>query len=231
MMISLWHSQPRLTWEFLRSGNSTSSSEKPALALSLCTSKSTRDCTATALSRVTGSPSAKPQGKWKRLGACGCEESGLTFLTPPPKDNEESLERFLVAVDQARATGLAPEILHIAASAAATDLPPSRLDLVRVGISVYGVSPFDERTPEAMGFLPVMAPRARVTGVDMDSGVARVGMGYGEGLLPLPPPYPGGVSLEGARADIHEVNVDHILVGIPSGAAPGVGDIVTLWGG
>ncbi len=145
------------------------------------------------------------------------------------KDNEESLERFLVAVDQARATGLAPEILHIAASAAATDLPQSRLDLVRVGISVYGVSPFDERTPEAMGFLPVMAPRARVTGVDMDSGVARVGMGYGEGLLPLPP-HTGWVSLEGARADIHEVNVDHILVGIPSGAAPGVGDIVTLWG-
>ena len=94
---------------------------------------------------------------------------------------------------------------------------------------MYGVSPFDERTPADMGFAPVMAARARVSHVDTEQNLAWVGMGYGHGLLPLPP-HTGWVSLGGSPAQLHSVQVDHLVIGIPHEARVALGDIVTLWG-
>jgi len=179
------------------------------------------------------------QGDWVALceAAAAMEKSGRVRVRgiwshlsdTSTEENLESLERFHGAVEKARAVGLSPDILHIAASAAATDIPQSRLDMVRVGISVYGVSPFDERTPADMGFAPVMAARARVSHVDTEQNLAWVGMGYGHGLLPLPP-HTGWVSLGGSPAQLHSVQVDHLVIGIPHEARVALGDIVTLWG-
>ena len=62
---------------------------------------------------------------------------------------------------QARA-GLGPQLeRHFAASAAALVLPPSRLDVVRVGISMYGLWPSPETRLSArvvLGALPVLEP-------------------------------------------------------------------------
>jgi alanine racemase len=156
------------------------------------------------------------EGVWSHLADTSLEE------------DKKSLERFHKAVAIATGAGLTPTTLHIAASAAATDLPESRLDLVRVGISVYGVSPFDDRTAEDMGFTPVMVAKARVTDTSPD-GTTTIGMGYADGLLPLPP-HTGWLHHAGLRGVISSVDAHSMTVAWPTGAMPGIGDTVTIFG-
>ena len=144
-------------------------------------------------------------------------------------EDKISLARFHDAVDVVKNAGLTPTLLHIAASAAATDLPEARLDMVRVGISAYGVSPFDDRTAEDMGFHPVMAARAVVTQVDPVGQIVTVGMGYADGLLPLPP-HTGWLNHQGHRGAIVSVEADHTVVSFDTGNLPEVGSVLTLFG-
>jgi alanine racemase len=156
------------------------------------------------------------EGVWSHLADTSIEE------------DKKSLERFHRAVAVARNAGLNPTILHIAASAAATDLPESRLDLVRVGISVYGVSPFDDRTAEDMGFHPVMVARATVT-ESRANGTTTIGMGYADGLLPIPADT-GWLHYRGHRGVIATLDAHSMSVTWPEGGAPGVGETVTVFG-
>jgi alanine racemase len=156
------------------------------------------------------------EGMWSHLADTSIDE------------DKKSLERFRQAVAIATDAGLTPTILHIAASAAATDLPESRLDLVRVGISVYGVSPFDDRTAEDMGFTPVMVAKARVTDTSPD-GTTTIGMGYADGLLPIPPGS-GWLHYDGHRGVISSVDAHSMRVTWPADFAPAIGDTVTIFG-
>ena len=140
-----------------------------------------------------------------------------------------ALEKFHHAVEVATSASLTPELFHIAASAAASDLPQARLDLVRVGIIAYGISPFDDRSAKDLGFAPVMTLRAPIISVDEKRHTARVGIGYGDGVLPLPP-NTGWVAWKGTRLDIREVAVDYLVVGSDPTTIPTTGDRVTLWG-
>jgi alanine racemase len=141
-------------------------------------------------------------------------------------EDRASLARFQDAVTQAREAGLSPEILHIAASAAAVDFPESRLDLVRVGLIAYGVSPFDDKGALDLGFQPVMAARARVLEVSHDTVV--LGMGYADGLLALPA-HTGWVLIQGEQAMILSVEAETLIVEKP--ATPvALSDVATLWG-
>ena len=154
------------------------------------------------------------EGMWSHLADTSLEEDRL------------SLERFHRAVDIARGHGLTPTVLHIAASAAATDLPESRLDMVRVGISVYGVSPFDDRRAEEMGFQPVMAAKARV--VESHGSTTTLGMGFADGLLPIPPGT-GWLHHSGSRGTIAAID-QHTMTVTWEGDAPQVGEVITLFG-
>jgi alanine racemase len=156
------------------------------------------------------------EGIWSHLADTSIEE------------DRKSLGRFHQAVAIATGAGLTPTMLHIAASAAATDLPESRLDLVRVGISVYGVSPFDDRTAEDMGFQPVMVAKATVTEARDDS-ITTIGMGYADGLLPIPA-HTGWLSHNGYRGVINAVDAHSMTVAWPDGGAPGLGEAVTIFG-
>ena len=159
----------------------------------------------------------KVEGVWSHLADTSLEEDTI------------SLTRFHDAVDVAKNAGLTPTLLHIAASAAATDLPEARLDMVRVGISAYGVSPFDDRSAEDMGFHPVMAARAMVTQIDATQQTVTVGMGYADGLLPLPP-HTGWLDYNGHRGAIVSVEADHTVVSFDSGDLLGVGSVITMFG-
>ncbi|MBZ4486920.1 alanine racemase [Microbacterium sp. cx-55] len=84
-----------------------------------------------------------------------------------------ALARFHDGVAAASAAGLAPRVHHLAATHAAIDLPEARLNCVRIGIGLYGLSPFADRSSADLGLRPAMTLRASV------AAVRRVGAGQG----------------------------------------------------
>ncbi|MFC6172966.1 alanine racemase [Subtercola frigoramans] len=117
-------------------------------------------------------------------------------------NDEEDLAQLAMlesAVEQARGSGLAPTIIHLASTAGALRLPETRLSLVRLGIGMYGLSPFDDVDSAALGLRPAMRLEGRVIAVkrvEADSGVsygytyrtagastlALVALGYADGI-------------------------------------------------
>ena len=78
--------------------------------------------------------------------------------------------------EYAQKAGVDPEVRHIANSAATLTVPESHFDLVRTGISVYGISPGPELgTPADFGLRPAMTLAASM------ALVKRVHAGHGVG--------------------------------------------------
>ncbi len=163
-----------------------------------------------------------------------------------PDDDREALARFDDGVAIAAGLGVRPEIRHIAATAAAIDLPEARLDAVRIGIGIYGLSPFDDRTSAELGLRPAMTLRGAVaavrrvpagTGVsygyvhrtERDTTLALVPLGYADGV----PRHASGrlpVSIGGRRfTNVGRIAMDQFVVDV--GDTPvSVGDEVVLFG-
>lgn len=156
------------------------------------------------------------------------------------------LERFARMLGQARAAGLDPSLVHIAASAAALRTPASRLGLVRIGVSAYGLSPFDDATSAQLGLTPAMQLSAEIVSVKRvpaGSGVsyghdyvtarettlALVPIGYADGI-PRHASGTGPVSINGERFVVSgRVAMDQFVVDV--GDAPvAVGDRAILFG-
>ena len=110
------------------------------------------------------------------------------------------IQLFAEAVEAAERAGVHPQVRHLANSAATLTLPAARFDLVRPGISVYGLSPGPEvGTARELGLVPAMTFLARValakhvpggSGVSYghryvtaaDTGLALVPVGYADGV-------------------------------------------------
>jgi alanine racemase len=115
---------------------------------------------------------------------------------------------FQEAVEFAEARGVSPHVRHLANSAATLMLPNTHFDLVRPGLSVYGLSPVpDLAAPAELGLRPVMSVRARLALVKLvDAGQ---GVSYGHayvtdrrtalGLVPLG--YADGVPRHGSSGE------------------------------
>lgn len=72
------------------------------------------------------------------------------------------IEAFRAGLAAAERAGIHPQIRHLANSAATLTLPEAHFDLVRPGVSVYGISPGPSvGTPEELGLRPAMTLRAR----------------------------------------------------------------------
>lgn len=73
-------------------------------------------------------------------------------------------QRFQKVIDQIKATGLEPPLVHAANSAATLVRPSSRFNLVRTGIAIYGLNPSKEcKLPP--GFRPSLAWKSFLTQV------------------------------------------------------------------
>ncbi|CAQ00640.1 alanine racemase [Clavibacter sepedonicus] len=90
-----------------------------------------------------------------------------------PEDDDAALARFREAVRVAEELGARPVEKHLAASSAGIRLPAARFDMVRFGIAVYGISPFDDRSGRDLGLIPAMTLEADVV------SVKRVEAGHG----------------------------------------------------
>lgn len=180
-----------------------------------------------------------------RLLDTPCFEGAFTQLHSSECDDgsvQRQLDRFHAALN-----GLPrpPRMRHVANSAAALTVPEAALDLIRIGVFLYGGSPGGGVTPGR----PVVSIRARVVSVrrlhpgdtvgynarwtaPRDTTIATVGMGFADGM----PPSLGGaggrgvVLLGGTRCPIvGTVSMDVVMV--DAGELPvRVGDVATVLG-
>lgn len=165
---------------------------------------------------------------------------------PHNPTNDLQRDRFIEAVDAAKARGLTPEVVHLANSAATLTRPDLHFDLVRPGIAVYGLTPVPDIGD--FGLIPAMTVRARVALVkevaagegvsyghewtaERDTTVALLPIGYADGL----PRALGGkfeVLLGGARRpSIGRVCMDQVVVDLgPDAGGVAAGDEAVLFG-
>ena len=162
------------------------------------------------------------------------------------EDDLAALRSFEEGVGIAAALGLAPPLRHLAATHAAIDLPESRLGCVRIGIGLYGLSPFADRTSADLGLRPAMTLRGSVAAVrrvpagkgvsygydyraERDTTLALVPLGYADGV-PRQASGAGPVSIGGRRFTVAgRIAMDQFVVDV--GDTPvAVGDEVVLFG-
>jgi len=164
---------------------------------------------------------------------------------PEHPGNDAQEAAFIEALDVLTAHGLEPGLRHLANSAAAIARPSSHLDVIRVGIASYGLSPSTTMQVD-LPLRPVMTLRGRLAAakrVPAGSGVSYdwtyttsrettlglVPLGYGEGI----PRHASGrlpAMHDGRRVPlVGTVAMDQVVVDL--GDAPAQrGDIVTLFG-
>ncbi|WP_400996146.1 alanine racemase [Agromyces sp. GXQ0307] len=164
-----------------------------------------------------------------------------------PEEDAAQLAAFLDGVATAERAGLTPGVRHLASTAAALRMPEARLDMVRVGIGVYGVPPFGDGTTAAeLGLTPVMTLRGRVAAVrrvepgtgasyghtwraSNPTTLALVPLGYADGV-PRQASGRGEVAIDGTRHRIAgRIAMDQFLVDVGD-ADVAVGDEVVLFG-
>jgi alanine racemase len=163
-----------------------------------------------------------------------------------PQDDAVAIDTFTRGLDAAAAAGLTPELRHLAASAAALRIPDARFNLVRLGICIYGLSPFEDATSADLGLTPVMTLRGRVaavrrvaggTGVSYDytyrtkgaTTLALVPLGYADGI-PRHASNQATVTIGGRPFRISgRVAMDQFVVDVDDQSVQ-VGDEVVLFG-
>ena len=110
---------------------------------------------------IQAAASAENSGKLKIVGIWShfarADEPGHDF-------NREQRERFIAAVAEAKAVGVNPDVIHLSNSAATINDSDSHFDLVRLGISMYGLSP-DVKTmgnSKELNLKPALKLRAKI---------------------------------------------------------------------
>lgn len=161
---------------------------------------------------------------------------------------KHQLSLFCQAVNQVKAMGVGPLILHAANSAAIIDCPDAHFDMVRGGISIYGYYPSDKiDNPQRVDLRPALSWKARVVYVkdapagtsisygrtfttQRSSKIATVSAGYADGYR-RQLSNKGYVLIRGSRAPvIGRVCMDQFMVDITDIPDVAIGDEVVLIG-
>ena len=159
---------------------------------------------------------------------------------------QEQLRSFFAAQRVVEASGHRPRVRHVANSAAALSLPESRLDLVRLGITLSGHYP-SAQVPTTVALHPAVAFKARLarvyklpTGASVGYGrtfvsqramrAAVVPVGYADGL-PRSHSNRGKVLIRGQRVPlVGRVSMDQCVVDVTELPEARPGDEVVLFG-
>ena len=175
-------------------------------------------------------------GAWSHLAAA--DEPGHPSI-------DRQLARFHDGLEAVTRAGLAPQVRHLANSAAMLTRPDTHFDLVRAGLAIYGLAPIPERAAE-FGLRPAMTVRARVAltkrvpageGVSYghtyttgrETTLALIPIGYGDGV-PRHASGVGPVHLAGrVRTIAGRVCMDQIVLDCGDDDVR-AGDVATLFG-
>ena len=163
-----------------------------------------------------------------------------------PDDDLAAIASFGRGLEAATAAGLTIDLAHLASTAAALRLPAARYSMVRLGIGIYGQSPFADADAAELGLTAAMTLRGRVAAVRRvaagagvsydylwraaaDTTLALVPLGYADGV-PRQAMNAARVAINGTQYPVvGRVAMDQFLVDV--GADPvAVGDVVVLFG-
>ena len=151
-----------------------------------------------------------------------------------------------------RELGCEPELIHLAASEAALTRPSLHYNTVRVGMAMYGLSSFTDRTSADFGLAPVMTLKSELIGLrraaagtgvsyeythvaERDTLLGLIPFGYADGL-------PRGLSGTGTTVLVHgvpcpivgRVAMDQCVIDLGElldrGIEANIGDEVVLFG-
>jgi alanine racemase len=202
-----------------------------------------------------------PMSGWADLLAdCrAAQERGLAEVTgvwshmasadvPGDPSVPEQIKAFGEALDAAEAAGVRPRLRHLANSATLLTREDAWLDLVRPGLSVYGLSPIpDQRTSTDLGITPAMTLRTSLALVkrvaagqgvsyghtfvtDRETVLGLVPLGYGDGIL-RHASNTAQVWVGGSRHRIAgRVCMDQFVVDLGPDSTARAGDEVVLFG-
>ncbi len=158
----------------------------------------------------------------------------------------EQVAIFRAAVETATRLGARPALRHLAASAGVLWHPDSHFDLVRTGVSIYGMAP-DGSDPAALGLVPAMRLEAELVNVkklpagtpvsyghtaavSRDTTVGVVPLGYADGI-PRQASNRAFVTVNGARAAVvGRICMDQFIVDLGPDSTAVPGDLVRVWG-
>lgn len=160
---------------------------------------------------------------------------------------KRQFDLFLEFIDQLHRAGVDVPIKHAANSAAVIDLPETHLDMIRAGISVYGLYPSDKVDKRRITLKPAMEMKARIihlkqvpSGFNVSYGstyetitpttIATVPVGYGDGYSRLSSA--GGYMLvRGERAPVAgRVCMDLTMIDVGHIPDVSLGDEVVIFG-
>jgi alanine racemase len=169
-----------------------------------------------------------------------------TSMDPDKSFCHEQLGRFNAVVSALQDRNIHPGVLHSASSGGLFTLPSSHFDMVRQGITLYGISP-SEHVAEQADLVPSMTLKSRVIALrDVSAGqsvgylrqfvaerstrLATVAMGYADGLR-LAMSNKGSVLINGRRAPVvGRVMMDCSVVDVTRLPGLRVGDEVVVIG-
>lgn len=159
----------------------------------------------------------------------------------------KQLKRFLYFANRLEEEGIKLPIKHISNSAAIIDMPEAKLDMVRSGISTYGLYPSEEVDKEQLKLTPALELKSHVSYVkDVEPGIgvsygstyvtgektriATIPVGYGDGY-PRQLSSKGRVLIHGKSAPIlGRVCMDQFMVDVTHIDNVKQGDSVILIG-
>lgn len=157
------------------------------------------------------------------------------------------VQAFQRVIDELAAAGIHLPCIHAANSAAAIDLPEYAFDMIRLGISLYGLYPSVEVNHQAVALQPALSLKSRV--IRCEKPPAGTGISYGrlftttgnETIATVPVGYADGFSrrlsergfalVHGKRVPIvGRVCMDHIMLDVSAIPDVAVGEEVVLYG-
>ncbi len=163
--------------------------------------------TVDAILRISNLPGLEIEGLFTHFAKA--DETDKTFT-------KKQLDEYLEIREKLKEAGLSIPVCHVSNSAGIIDVPAANLDLVRAGISLYGLYPSDEVDHTAVSLKPAMSLHSHVAHVKwVESGtpvsyggtcvtekrtkIATIPVGYGDGY-PRTLSNKGYVLIHGKRA-------------------------------
>lgn len=171
---------------------------------------------------------------------------------PRRPETDEQIRRFREAVAIAEDAGIDLEVRHLANTPGALSRPDTHFDMVRVGLGIYGLSPFAGQSSQELGLRPAMTVKTTVANckeVPAGQGVsyglnyqteeattlALIPMGYADGVPRIASG--GPVRVEGrtypvvGRIAMDQMVIDLKTTGVAGTDASPLGKPAVLFGG